>query len=91
MNETCELVQRLEEKPQLPKGDGELLSGSGVMSCPLASADILCSRRFPASSFGPAYTAIWHRDPSRARRSWLAGVNGCPIAPWRPMASPELV
>jgi hypothetical protein len=63
MNEPRDLVQRLEEKPQLPKGDGEILSGYGVESCPFASGDILCSRRFPASSFGPAYTAIWHRDP----------------------------
>jgi hypothetical protein len=46
MNKPRDLVQRLEEKPQLPKGDGELLSGYGVMSCPFASGDILCSRRF---------------------------------------------
>ena len=57
MNEPRDLVQRLEEKPPLPKGDGELLSGYGGMSCPFASGDILCSRSFPASSFGPAHTA----------------------------------
>lgn len=38
MNEPRDLVQRLEEKPLLPKGDGELLSGYGVMSCPFARA-----------------------------------------------------
>ena len=63
MNEPRDLVQRLEKKPQLPKGDGEILSVSGVESCPFASGDILCSRQVLASSFGPAYTAIWHRDP----------------------------
>jgi hypothetical protein len=35
----------------------------GVESCPFASGDILCSRHVLASSFGPAYTAIGHRDP----------------------------
>ena len=36
------------------------------MACPFASGDILCHRRFPASSIGPAYTSIWHRDPEGA-------------------------
>ena len=38
MNEPRDLVQRLQEKPLLPKGVGELLSGYGVMSCPFARA-----------------------------------------------------
>ena len=63
MNEPRDLIQRLEKNPQLPKGDGEILSVYGVESCPFASGDILCSRHVLASSFGPAYTAIWHRDP----------------------------
>jgi hypothetical protein len=63
MNEPRDLIQRLEENPQLPKGDGEILSVYGIESCPFASGDILCSRHILASSFGPAYTAIWHRDP----------------------------
>jgi len=63
MNEPRDLVQRLERKPQLPKGDGEIASVYAVESCPFASGDILCSRHVLASSFGPAYTAIWHRDP----------------------------
>jgi hypothetical protein len=33
MNEPRDIVQRLDEKPPLPKGDGELLFGYGVMSC----------------------------------------------------------
>ena len=63
MNEPRDLVQRSEGKPSLPKGDGEILSAYGVESCPFASGDILCSRHVLASSFGPAYTAIWHCDP----------------------------
>jgi len=53
----------LERNPQLPKGDGEIASVYAVESCPFASGDILCSRHVLASSFGPAYTAIWHHDP----------------------------
>jgi hypothetical protein len=48
MNEPRDLVQRLEEKPPLPKGDGELLAGYGVMSWPIASGDILGSRALPS-------------------------------------------
>ncbi len=58
-----ELVERLEREPVLPAGEGERFGGYGVMACPFASGDILCHRRFPASSVGPAYTSIWHRDP----------------------------
>ena len=64
MNEPRDMIQRLEKNPQLPKGDGEILSVYGIESCPFASGDILCSRHVLASSFGPAYTAIWHRDPN---------------------------
>ena len=63
MNEPRDLIEHLEKNPQLPKGDGEILSVYGVESCPFDSGDILCSRHVLASSFGPAYTAIWHRDP----------------------------
>jgi len=63
MNEPRDLIQRLEKNPQLPKGDGDILSVYGIESCPFASGDILCSRHVLASSFGPAYTAVWHRDP----------------------------
>ena len=52
MNEPRDLIQRLEKNPQLPKGDGEILSVYGIESCPFASGDILCSRHVLASSFG---------------------------------------
>jgi hypothetical protein len=38
--------------------------GLAVIGQPFASRDVLCLRRFPASSFGPGYTSIWHRAPS---------------------------
>jgi hypothetical protein len=57
MNEPRDLIQRLEKNPRLPKGDG------GIESRPFTSGATLCSRHILDSSFGPAYTAIWHRDP----------------------------
>lgn len=47
---------------RLPEGAAERLRGYGVMSAPFASGDVLCLRRFPASSIGPAYTSVWHCD-----------------------------
>jgi hypothetical protein len=64
MTEPYEAVQQVERAPQLPPGPDERAHGYGVMACPFASGDILCHRRFVASSFGPPYTSIWHRDPA---------------------------
>ena len=50
MNEPRDLIQRLEKNPQLPKGDGEILSVNGIESFPFASGDTLCSRLVLASS-----------------------------------------
>ena len=33
------------------------------MGLPFASGHVLALRRFPASSIGPGYTSVWHRDP----------------------------
>jgi hypothetical protein len=63
MNKPRDLVKRMEKNPQLPKSVDEVLSVYGVESCPFVSGDILCSRHVMASSIGPAYNAIWHRDP----------------------------
>jgi hypothetical protein len=67
MAEPRELIERVEREAALPAGEGgrlaERFSGYGVMACPFSSGDILCHRRFPASSVGPSYTSIWHRDP----------------------------
>ena len=63
MAEPRDLVQQIEAAPSLPRGTEERFSGYGVMACPFESGHIICHRRFPASSVGPAYTSIWHRAP----------------------------
>ncbi|HXG37035.1 MAG TPA: hypothetical protein VNL15_08710 [Dehalococcoidia bacterium] len=66
MAEPREIIAELEKAPSVPSGAGERFSGYGVMSSPFVSGHNLCLRRFPASSVGPAYTSVWHRDPERA-------------------------
>ena len=58
------------EKADLPAGSGERFAGYGVMGLPFASGHVLAMRRFPASSIGPAYTSVWHRDPDGRWVSW---------------------
>lgn len=36
------------------------------MGIPFSTGHVLALRRFPASSLGPGYTAVWHRDPAGA-------------------------
>ncbi len=63
-------VQRLEEDPRLPDGDGERFAGYGVMAAPFRSGHLLALRRFPASSVGPGYTSVWHRSPAGHWTFW---------------------
>ena len=44
--------------------DREHFSGWGIMGLPFRSGDILAMRRFPASSVGPGYSSVWHRQPA---------------------------
>lgn len=64
------LAAELESAPALPSGAGERFAGFGVMGMPFASGHVLALRRFTASSIGPAYTAIWHRDPDGRWTFW---------------------
>ena len=64
MREPAELVDELERRPELPPGSEERFSGYGVMGLPFRSGHVLGLRRFPASSIGPGYRSVWHRDPS---------------------------
>jgi hypothetical protein len=57
------LVEALERDPRLPPGPGERFAGYGVMGMPFRSGHVLGLRRFPASSIGPGYRSVWHRDP----------------------------
>ncbi len=63
MREPAELVEQLERRADLPPGSGERFSGYGVMGLPFRSGHVLGLRRFPASSIGPGYRSVWHRDP----------------------------
>jgi hypothetical protein len=64
MNSPRERIWQIEDEPWLPDGDAERFSGYGVVGLPFAGGHILALRRFPASSLGPAFTAVWHRDPA---------------------------
>lgn len=56
-------VETLVAGPRLAQGDDERFSGYGVMGLPFASGHYLALRDMVASSVGPAYRTIWHRDP----------------------------
>lgn len=62
-----EIVRQIEAEPAVPCGAGDRFSGYAVIGLPFRSGHVLALRRFPASSVGPGYTSIWHRDP---RGSW---------------------
>jgi hypothetical protein len=57
------LVEAVEREAELPPGPEERFSGYGVMGMPFRSGHVLCLRGFPASSIGPGYRSVWHRDP----------------------------
>jgi hypothetical protein len=59
-----EAVAALEASPRLPAGTWDRFSGYGVLGVGFASGHILALRRIAASSVGPAFTTVWHRDPA---------------------------
>ena len=61
--EPREIAERLEQHAELPKGKEEQFAGYAVMGLPFASGHVLGLRHFPASSLGPGYTSVWHRNP----------------------------
>ena len=65
----------LEERSNLFADPWERFQGYGVMSLPFSSGHLLAFRRMTASSIGPAYSSVWHRDPSG---SWTMYVNRDP-------------
>jgi hypothetical protein len=48
----------------LPDGTADRVSGYGVIGLPFASGHYLAFRDFAASSFGPPYRSVWHRNPA---------------------------
>lgn len=63
MREPADVIAELERRAELPPGAGERFFGYGVMGLPFRSGHVLALRRFPASSIGPGYRSVWHRDP----------------------------
>lgn len=60
----AEFANAVEERPILPPGNAERVSGYGVMGLPFRSGHVLGLRRWTASSVGDRFTSIWHRDPA---------------------------
>lgn len=52
-----------ESETALPEDAAEHFSGYAVMGLPFSSGHCLAFRRFPASSVGPGYHAVWVRTP----------------------------
>jgi hypothetical protein len=75
-----ELVAEIEAHPDLPDGSGERFAGYGVMGLPFVSGHILAVRRLPASSVGPGYRSVWHRDPDGRWTFFqdVPSICGCP-------------
>ena len=71
-----DFASQMETEPTLPPGDDERFVGYGVMAQPFASGHVLALRRFVATSVGPAYTAVWHRDPDGR---WTFRITGEPL------------
>ena len=63
MDTPRQMTWEVENAPWLPVGDWERFTGYGITGIPFASGHILCLRRFPATSIGPGYTSVWHRNP----------------------------
>jgi hypothetical protein len=58
------LIDDIEHNVSLPPGSTERFTGYGVMGLPFQSGHVLAMRRFVATSVGPAYTSVWHRNPA---------------------------
>lgn len=60
------VVSTNELNPGLPRGSDERFTGYGAMGVPYSTGSYLVFRDMLASSLGPAYRAIWYRDPAGA-------------------------
>jgi len=73
-------AQRAIDNARLPSGSDERFAGYGVMGLPFASGHVLALRRFAASSLGPGYTSVWHRDANERWTFWqdVPPAQACP-------------
>ena len=80
MATVAQVAADAEARADLPSGADERFAGYGIMGLPFSSGHVLAMRRFSASSVGPAYTSVWHRDPSGAWTFWMDEPPevGCP-------------
>lgn len=62
VREPAYFARQREEKPELPEGACERVSGYGIMGLPFQSGHVLGLRRWTASSVGEGFTSIWHRN-----------------------------
>lgn len=53
----------LERRRPLPSGREERFTGYGAIGLTFGSGHVLAFRRSAASSIGPPFTSVWHRDP----------------------------
>lgn len=54
----------------LPAGTEDRVQGWGVMGVPLEGGHYLALRSWGVTSFGPPYSAVWHRDPQGRWTVW---------------------
>jgi hypothetical protein len=59
-----DLATDLDRLPTFPDDGDERVAGYTLMGLPFTSGHYLGLRDFPASSFGPGYRSVWHRDPA---------------------------
>lgn len=81
MKAPAQFARDVEEHPRLPPGDGERVSGYGVMGLTFSSGHVLGLRRWTASSVGEGFASIWHRDP-QGRWTFYES-NSCEVASTR--------
>jgi hypothetical protein len=87
------LASAVRADPDLPPGDGDRVAGFGVIGLPFASGHYLALRCFTASSFGPPYKSLWHRDPAGAWTVYTTvdALYGCPRYIGPALARPAIV
>ncbi len=76
MTDPRSIATEIEARPELPPGEEERFTGYGIMAQPFASGHLLALRRFAATSIGPPYTSVWHRDPAGR---WTFRITGEPL------------
>lgn len=62
--ESADKTESTTTTPTLPDDPAEYFSGYALMGLPFSSGHCLAFRRFPASSVGPGYHAVWLRTPA---------------------------